>query len=408
MIALRKKAETTTSITLEWDSVPGAVGYRFQSAAQPKWSHTFDANRRDVKFSKAAWYKVEALGKRDSGQYPTAVPPPSAGGKHVSSHHQRDYQPGLMRYGEGDYLLCGTWAGAQARQDFPGLDIYAYASAVTCSDSFFTGLSGSRAIAAGYALRDLSGNVISNGGYGGAIGDPGDPAYQAEWAQTVIAEHKGAGVYTFIDDIVQSSHIGNAIPVKYPTQASWRAAMVAFISAVGPKLKTAGKVMLNTGAWYPGNPTFDDGRSSIEWATTLGPFGTSCMIENGFQTIDGSNTIRTMGAGWTQNWDGWAKVITAVEAAGADYVGVANAPAGDSPEAIYLKASGLLFMNRPGSSTMFHCDDLSSSPFGPKIAKNMGAAKGPAVLSGQTWTRNFDNGSVSVNPWNQTASITLT
>lgn len=68
---LRKKAETESTITLEWDSVPGAVGYRFQSAAQPKWSHTFDATRTSAKFSKAASYKIEALAVEDTGEYPS-------------------------------------------------------------------------------------------------------------------------------------------------------------------------------------------------------------------------------------------------------------------------------------------------------------------------------------------------
>lgn len=62
-------------VTLGWTPVPGAVGYRFQSATQaPKWSHTFDPNRNKVTFSKAAWYKVEALGVEAAGNYPPADP----------------------------------------------------------------------------------------------------------------------------------------------------------------------------------------------------------------------------------------------------------------------------------------------------------------------------------------------
>lgn len=79
MIALRKIAETNTTITLEWDSVPGAIGYRFRSATTTKWSHTFDVTRQSVKFSKAAWYEVEALGTKDAGRYPAVAPPPPPG-----------------------------------------------------------------------------------------------------------------------------------------------------------------------------------------------------------------------------------------------------------------------------------------------------------------------------------------
>lgn len=71
-LTLRKVSETESKITLGWDPVPGAVGYRFQSAATaPKWSHTFDPTRITVLFSKGQEpYKVEALGVLDGDVYP--------------------------------------------------------------------------------------------------------------------------------------------------------------------------------------------------------------------------------------------------------------------------------------------------------------------------------------------------
>lgn len=76
-ITLTKVSETASKITLGWTPVPNAIGYRFQSATQaPKWSHTFDATRNSVTFAKAAWYKVEALGVEDAGEYPAVTQPP--------------------------------------------------------------------------------------------------------------------------------------------------------------------------------------------------------------------------------------------------------------------------------------------------------------------------------------------
>lgn len=75
-LTLTKLSETASKITLGWTPVAGAIGYRFQSATTtPKWSHTWDATRSEVTFSKAAWYKVEALAVKDAGQYPAAEPP---------------------------------------------------------------------------------------------------------------------------------------------------------------------------------------------------------------------------------------------------------------------------------------------------------------------------------------------
>lgn len=77
-LELTKISETASKITLGWEPVDGAIGYRFQSSTQaPKWSHTWDATRSQVTFSKADWYKVEALGVEEAGEYPPPTPPSS-------------------------------------------------------------------------------------------------------------------------------------------------------------------------------------------------------------------------------------------------------------------------------------------------------------------------------------------
>jgi len=70
--ALRLVSQTPTKITLGWDPVTGAVGYRFQSAANaPKWSHTFDPTRTSVVFAQGKEpYVVQALGVLDEDVYP--------------------------------------------------------------------------------------------------------------------------------------------------------------------------------------------------------------------------------------------------------------------------------------------------------------------------------------------------
>lgn len=75
-MAIRKVSETSSSITLGWDAVPGADGYRFYSAGVLR-SKTMDPSRTTVKFSKGQEpYVVEAviLSKIDSGSYPSVTP----------------------------------------------------------------------------------------------------------------------------------------------------------------------------------------------------------------------------------------------------------------------------------------------------------------------------------------------
>lgn len=76
MMQIRKVAETATTITLGWDPVPGADGYRFYSAGVLR-SKTMDPSRKTVKFAKGQEpYKVEAvvLSPLDSGTYPQSGP----------------------------------------------------------------------------------------------------------------------------------------------------------------------------------------------------------------------------------------------------------------------------------------------------------------------------------------------
>lgn len=88
MIAIRLKGQTATEITLEWDPVPGCIGYRFTREKAPvvqqpngdfrrSYSLTYDPLRRQATFSKdSEWYSVEALDLEDAGQYSPDNPDP--------------------------------------------------------------------------------------------------------------------------------------------------------------------------------------------------------------------------------------------------------------------------------------------------------------------------------------------
>jgi Right handed beta helix region len=70
-LPLHVVSETATTITLGWTPVPG-LGYRFsRSAGGGKFSHTWDATRDSVRFSRDSdWYKVEALTAGPFGEHP--------------------------------------------------------------------------------------------------------------------------------------------------------------------------------------------------------------------------------------------------------------------------------------------------------------------------------------------------
>jgi len=75
MIVLSKISEDTSTITLGWTPVAAAIGYRFTAEKQAKPSHTWNAQASSVCFAKgSAWYRVEALGVDDQGEYPQVTP----------------------------------------------------------------------------------------------------------------------------------------------------------------------------------------------------------------------------------------------------------------------------------------------------------------------------------------------
>jgi Hypothetical glycosyl hydrolase family 15 len=77
--------------------------------------------------------------------------------------------------------------------------------------------------------------------------DVGNPAYQAKWADTVIAEARQYGYKGITIDNANmdlSVYCGGRTFPKYPTQAAQAEAMRGFLAHVGPRLKAAGLLVV--------------------------------------------------------------------------------------------------------------------------------------------------------------------
>jgi hypothetical protein len=110
---VRKVKEDNTSITLGWDPVAGADGYRFFSAGVLR-SETMDPARTTVKFSKGQEpYVIEAvhLNKIDSGKYPA---PPTPAFKKVAPITVREE-------GGSDQRVCLFEGGVEGGPLRPGV-----------------------------------------------------------------------------------------------------------------------------------------------------------------------------------------------------------------------------------------------------------------------------------------------
>lgn len=74
---LRLVSQDATTVTLGWDPVSGAEGFRFSSSGSSRRSHTWDGARTSVRFAKADSYMVERIDTSVTGVYPGTSPPPS-------------------------------------------------------------------------------------------------------------------------------------------------------------------------------------------------------------------------------------------------------------------------------------------------------------------------------------------
>jgi hypothetical protein len=73
---LRLITQDASTVTLGWDPVSGAEGFRFSRAGSEQRSHTWDGARTQVRFAKADSYMVERIDTSVVGVYPGPPDPP--------------------------------------------------------------------------------------------------------------------------------------------------------------------------------------------------------------------------------------------------------------------------------------------------------------------------------------------
>lgn len=412
MIVLRV-VQTTPKLILEWDPVPGAVaGYRGRAGGVEKWTQT--QGTRMTFAANATGIVIQALGVEDEGRYPQTTPAP-LGGKHASTLHYENYQPSVYRYADGDSLIVGEWAAKQAALDHT-IPALAYSDLTSAQDSFFTGVPASQVLANGWAAK-RNGQPIVNTQWGSVIVDLRIQAYRDAQADAIIARVRDvdhADGVLFDDCMYDPRLICNGVVPDGFTLASWHTASLDAAAYVAGRCRAAGlKVAMNCGWYAPGDPRSDNGQLAQLWAAELAEHADYAMLEYGAQVPPGSldeggySRIRGSGPEWYNNYDGHMEVVRKVEAKGCNYLGLAHTPNGDSAQAVYAKASLLLYADRPGSTCMYVCHD-GQAPLTPLLRADLGAAKGPMTAVSGVYRREFDRGFAEVRPGPRSATISVT
>jgi len=218
---------------------------------------------------------------------------------------------GLIRLGGGNWsgltnahrygVIVASAANANSAGAQPGRALMYACGTNMPSDqtSALCGVSFAYAAAKGWILRDESGSYVHYKGQYPVLVDIGNRAYQRRFIRDVDADlRRHAGVDgLMIDDVTGSLISGTE---KYRDNASYRAAMLSFMKAVGPALKAKGWYVAVNASILDGSaealtgPSWD-GSQYIWWARQLAGYVDGINMEHWQQNWDGSDSVRVLG-----------------------------------------------------------------------------------------------------------------
>jgi len=324
---------------------------------------------------------------------------------------------GLLRtgnsYGSGSnynryaYVIVGPGDAAAAAK-LPGKALV-YKAGVDVNQGFNTGVDYNTALANGWLLRDSNGNLMT--GYGHYLGDVGSSAYRQEWISQVSSFLQQTGAEgVFVDDVLGniSTWAGcKCFPAKYPNLASWQDAMVGFMQAVGPALKGRGfYVVASAHTYVEGAAGNNDGSLEAEWWRRIAPSVNGLMNEYWSQNAADARS-RSIGANWDQQWDGWQRLVSVAQDAGADFFGIAYGSTSSTVQIRYAKGSFLLDWHGRGGAVMYDPAD-GADPWNPSYTADIGDPTGAKTqLQTGVWQRQYSAGIVVVNATRAAVTVTV-
>jgi hypothetical protein len=324
---------------------------------------------------------------------------------------------GLLRfgnsYGSGSnynryaYVLVGRMDAAAAAK-LPGKALV-YMSGVDVNASYNTGVDYQTASANGWLLRDANGTVMT--GYGHYLGDVGSTAYQQEWIRQVssfLSQSGAEGVY--IDDVLGNISTWSnckCFPAKYSNLGAWQSAMVSFIRAVGPALKSRGfYVLASSHTYVEGAAGNQDGSLEAEWWRQLAPSVSGLMNEYWAQNA-GDERSRSIGPNWDMQWDGWQRLVSVAQDAGADFFGITYGSSAVPARIRFAKGSFLLDWHGRGGGVIYERTD-GGDPWDASYTADIGdPVSAKTQIATGVWQRQYSAGIVVVNATLSSVTVTV-
>jgi hypothetical protein len=258
-----------------------------------------------------------------------------------------------------------------------------------------------------WLLKDANGQLMSTS-FSQYLLDPGNQAARVAFADSVLAEINQFGAEgIFQDDLSGNWQLfqgafGSGTPRRADgtayTAASWEQAVVGWAQYVGGRVVGAGHNMIfNANKFVPGDGRSDTGELVRDFWSAIGGECNTHLMREYFACLGGGQFRR--GPGTFQPWAGWQALVAHAHSIGTN---IAALDEGAVSSAVYGRAS-LLLDYQPGDLFMW---STPTDPWDPSWTKAVGAATGAKVAAGNGWTRQFQNGSATVDPVAGTASIT--
>jgi Hypothetical glycosyl hydrolase family 15 len=375
-----------------------------------------------------------SAGDRQTGRAATspALAIPGIGAWRIGTH-DLDLPETTQQLGRYSVVVLSPWQSSWVpliKADSPGTKVLMYTNAVDVSRdcdlaseelSCQTGVTlyDVNANDSSWLLRDASGNPIVNAHYSYYyVGDIGSSTYRSKWISHVTNQAKTLGFDgVSIDGVLGqfSGETGGVVPAKYPSEAAWRSAMAGFVAAVGPALKAQGLyVGAEVYAWDDaGGADNNDGSYDVGWWQQVAPNLSALFCEYFEQNPNNwSQMYSNTHQNWTDNWDGWLKLVDAAQNAGADFWGLnyASGTSVDVRNMTYGKASFLLkWDGGPGGAYFWdYRDGTAHDVWDPNWTMDIGTPSGAMYPVGSgAFRRDYSDGTVIVNPMQTTQSFNL-
>lgn len=319
---------------------------------------------------------------------------------------------GLDEGGRYHYVILQSWQSDRIpalRRQNPGIVVLAYENmsatvSYACTDGVDrvpnpSGVGWCDADAAhpDWFLTDARGRRVEFCDYPGLwLMDTGNPAYQAAWLDGA-ARVKSLGFDgVLIDDANQTAagHLCGRTLSRYPDDAAYTAANDSFLAAVAPALRERGLLAFPNVAledWWN-----DTGLAL--WNRWVG-YASGGVQEYFSKWSHESRAWLTDDGGWHQDWTARQRFLAATQAAGKTFIGVTYAPSTDVRSMRYARASFLADWDGGPSALAFEpTDPEAQDPYAGAWTVDLGRPLGPRVKAGAAWRRDFERGTVVVNP----------